>query len=138
MVLAKMLDFECLRSSTSTVTGVSEYEVSKLCNVLFTHELSRRLDGTGVTCYSLHPGVIASDIWRKIPWPVRPLMKMFMISNEEGALTTLHCATSESVADESGYYYDLCKRKDPSSISTDVALAEQLWERSDQWVKSYY
>jgi len=135
---AKSIDFDQLQSSTSTMAGVHEYEVSKLCNVLFTHELSRLLDGTGLTCYSLHPGVIASNIWRKVPWPIRPIIKMFMISNEEGALTTLHCASSDTVAHESGYYYDLCKRTDPSVLSTDLSLAAQLWEQSDQWVKDYY
>ena len=51
-----------------------------------------------MTTYSLHPGVVASDVWRRIPWPIRPLVKLRMITNEEGARTTLHCATSPDVA----------------------------------------
>lgn len=65
------LELLALRTPTRTVSGMREYSVSKLANVLHAQELARRLDGTGVTTYSLHPGVIASDIWRRVPWPVR-------------------------------------------------------------------
>ncbi len=68
---AKGIDFEAVRRRTASVTGLPEYAVSKLSNVLFTQELARRLDGRGVTAYALHPGVVASDIWRRLPWPVR-------------------------------------------------------------------
>ena len=52
----------------------TEYCVSKLANVLHAQELGRRLEGTGVTTYSLHPGTVASDVWREVPWPIRPLI----------------------------------------------------------------
>jgi NAD(P)-dependent dehydrogenase (short-subunit alcohol dehydrogenase family) len=128
---AKHLDFDALRSSTPSLTGLPEYAVSKLANVLFTTELARRLEGTGVTTYSLHPGVVASDAWRQIPWPFRSLAKLFMLSVEDGAKTTLHCATSNEV--ESGLYYDKCKPKRPSRLAQDPELASQLWHRSEQW-----
>jgi retinol dehydrogenase 12 len=54
----------------------------------------RRAAGGGITTYALHPGVVASDIWRRIPWPVRPLMKLRMLSTEQGAATSLYCATA--------------------------------------------
>ena len=54
-----------------------------------TPELARRLEGTGVTSYALHPGVIASDIWRRVPWPVRPLMTRRMQTPEQGARTSV-------------------------------------------------
>ena len=79
------IDFEAVREPTKTRTGFHEYSVSKLANVLHAQELARRLDGDGVTTYSLHPGVIASDIWRSVPWPIRPLMKLRMRSTEDGA-----------------------------------------------------
>ena len=60
-----------VRERTRTVTGVPEYGHSKLANVLFSAELARRLSGTGVTTYSLHPGVVATDVWRSVPWPFR-------------------------------------------------------------------
>jgi NAD(P)-dependent dehydrogenase (short-subunit alcohol dehydrogenase family) len=130
---AKAIDWEAVRNKTSTVTGMAEYEVSKLANVLFTAELARRLDKAQVTTYSLHPGVIASDVWRKVPWPVRPLMKTFMKSTDEGAQTTLHCAASTDCADDTGLYYDECQIVKPSSASRDEDLAAELWKRSEEW-----
>ena len=75
-----------------------EYAVSKLANVLHAQELARRLAGTGVTSYALHPGVIASDIWRRVPWPLRRLIRLRMRSPVEGAQTSLYCATSPELA----------------------------------------
>ncbi|MBV9856940.1 MAG: SDR family oxidoreductase [Streptosporangiaceae bacterium] len=129
---AKGIDFAALRRPTRTITGLREYAVSKLCNVLFTEELARRLEGTGVTSYALHPGVVASDIWRRVPWPVRPIMKMRMISTEQGALTSLYCATSPDVASASGRFYDGCRERDPSRVATPE-LASRLWARSEEW-----
>ena len=77
---AKGIDFAVVRRRTRASTGPPEYAVSRLCNVLFTQELARRLDGTGVTSYALHPGVVASDTWRRVPWPVRPLITRRMIT----------------------------------------------------------
>jgi NAD(P)-dependent dehydrogenase (short-subunit alcohol dehydrogenase family) len=108
--------------------------VSKLANVLFTVELARRLDGEHVHSYALHPGRVASDVWRRVPWPFRGLLKLFMISNEQGAATTLHCALSEQAASETGRYYDDCRLKEPSAVSQDPALAKELWSRSEEWV----
>jgi NAD(P)-dependent dehydrogenase (short-subunit alcohol dehydrogenase family) len=130
---AKGIDFGRLRESTRTTTGLAEYAVSKLANVLFTRELARRLEGTGVTTYALHPGVVATDVWRRIPFPFDALMKAFMISPEKGAETTLHCATSPALAKESGRYYDACKEKRPSDRALDDALARELWAKSLEW-----
>jgi NAD(P)-dependent dehydrogenase (short-subunit alcohol dehydrogenase family) len=128
------IDWNALRTRTSTRTGLPEYSVSKLCNVLFSAELGRRLAGTGVTTYSLHPGVVATDIWRGVPWPLRPLIKLAMISAERGAATTLYCATSPAVADETGRYYDNCRPRQPSALAQDSALAAELWKRSESWM----
>ena len=127
------IDFGAVRARTASATGYSEYEVSKLANVLFSTELGRRLDGTGVTTYSLHPGVIASDIWRNVPWPIRPLAKLFMKSSEQGAATTLWCATAPELARETGLYYDDRKLAKPSAAGRDDALARELWQRSAAW-----
>ena len=86
------IDFDALRRPARGITGLPAYAVSKLCNVLFSAELSRRLAGTGVTTYALHPGVVASDIWRRVPWPVRPLVTRRMLSVDQGAATSLYCA----------------------------------------------
>jgi NAD(P)-dependent dehydrogenase (short-subunit alcohol dehydrogenase family) len=109
-----------------------EYSVSKLANVLHAEELARRLDGSSVTTYALHPVVIASDIWRRVPWPVRPLMKRRMDSPERGARTSVYCATSPDLAGESGRYYDDCRSKEPGAAAT-AGLAAELWRRSSEW-----
>jgi len=129
---AKGIDFEAVRRRTASVTGLPEYAVSKLSNVLFTEELARRLDGRGVTAYALHPGVVASDIWRRVPWPVRPLLKLRMITPQQGARTSLYCATSPEVAQVSGRFYDKCAERPASPVATPE-LAGALWERSEAW-----
>lgn len=129
----KAIDWSRLQKPTKSVTGLDEYGVSKLGNVLFTRELARQLEGTGVTTYSLHPGVIASDIWRRIPWPFRPIALSFMKSTEDGAQTSLWCATAPELASESGRYYDNKKEKKPSRVALDDALAAELWQKSSDW-----
>jgi NAD(P)-dependent dehydrogenase (short-subunit alcohol dehydrogenase family) len=132
---AKGIDWDALKRPTRTITSLHEYEVSKLCNVLFTKELARGKAGAGVRSYSLHPGVIASDIWRKIPWPVRPIMLRNMLTVEQGAQTSLYCATSADVADHDGRYYDDSREKKPSALSEDEGLAKELWAKSEAWAR---
>ena len=130
---ARGIDWEAQRRPATSTGGLDEYSVSKLANVLFTKELARRLAGSGVTAYALHPGVVATDIWRELPWGVRHLAKLFMISPEEGARTTIHCATAPIEELESGAYYDSCKAVRPSRAADDPALAADLWRRSLEW-----
>jgi NAD(P)-dependent dehydrogenase (short-subunit alcohol dehydrogenase family) len=131
---ARGIDWDAVRKPTSNRTGMPEYGVSKLCNVLFSAELGRRLAGSGVSTYSLHPGVVATDIWRSVPWPLRSLIKLAMISPERGAATILFCATSPALADQTGRYYDNCRVKTPSALAQDSAIAAELWKRSEAWV----
>ncbi len=123
-----------MRRRTRSFAGTREYAVSKLSNVLFTQELARRLGGAGggVSSYALHPGVVASDIWRRVPQPARSLITRRMLTTEQGAVTSLYCATSPSVAAESGLYYDKCAAAEPSRVATPE-LAELLWNRSAGW-----
>jgi retinol dehydrogenase 12 len=127
------VDFAAVRRPTASLTGTSEYAVSKLCNVLFSAELARRIAERGITTYALHPGVVASDIWRRVPWPVRPLIKLRMLSPEQGAQTSLYCATSGQVAAASGRYYENSRERAASRIATPD-LARALWEHSEAWV----
>jgi retinol dehydrogenase-12 len=129
------IDWQAVREPTRTATGLKEYGISKLANVLFSAELGRRLNGTGITTYSLHPGVVASDIWRSVPWPLRSLIKLVLISTERGALTTLHCATSPDAGTETGLFYDECRPKFPSRVAQDTNLAAELWQRSEDWLR---
>ncbi len=130
---AKGIDFAAVRRSTRSITGLAEYSVSKLANVLFTRELARRIGPSGIHSYALHPGVVASDAWRRVPWPIRPFMKRRMLSNEEGAKTTLYCTVSAEAAPDDGLYYDQCLPKAPSAVAEDVELAGRLWAKSVEW-----
>ena len=132
---AQVIDWQAVREPTRTTTGLREYGISKLANVLFSAELGRRLAGSGVTTYSLHPGVVATEVWRAVPWPLSWLLKLALISPEQGARTTLHCATSADAAAETGLYYDACRPRTPSRVARDAALAKTLWERSEAWVR---
>jgi NAD(P)-dependent dehydrogenase (short-subunit alcohol dehydrogenase family) len=128
------IDFDLVRRRTPSYVGTREYAVSKLANVLFAAELGRRLAGTGVTTYSLHPGVIASDIWRRVPFPARQIARAFMKTTEEGAQTSLWCATAPELAGETGKYYTDKAEKKPSRHARDPQLAAELWRRSEAWV----
>jgi retinol dehydrogenase-12 len=124
------IDFAAVRRSTPSFTGSREYAVSKLCNVLFTQELARRVPE--VNSYALHPGVVASDIWRRVPRLARPFITRRMLTIEQGAVTSVHCATSQATAAESGLYYDKSAARKPSRVATPE-LAGQLWKHSAEW-----
>ena len=130
------IDWDALRRPARGITGLREYATSKLCNVLFSQELARRTAGTGVTTYALHPGVVASDIWRRVPWPVRPLMTRRMLTVADGAATSLYCATSPEVAEDSGLFYDTCAPRPASPVATP-SLGGELWQRSEAWTAPY-
>lgn len=133
---AKTIDFDAVQKSSRSLTAFHEYGVAKLANILFVKELAKRLQGTGVTTYALHPGVVATEVWRSVPWPLDRLIKRFMLTTEEGAATTLYCATDATIANESGRYYDNCREKTPTAVAQDMALANRLWEASERWVAS--
>jgi retinol dehydrogenase-12 len=132
---AKGIDWDALRRRTKTVTGLREYSVSKLANVLFTRALAAGKAGPKVRSYALHPGVVASDAWRHAPWPIRPILKMGLLTNEEGARTTLYCATADALKEQDGRYYDDCREKEPSALAHDDALRDELWKRSEAWAQ---
>lgn len=129
---AKGVDFDAVRRRTRSVAGLVEYQVSKLCNVLFTQELARRVSPTEVTTYAVHPGVVASNIWRQVPWPIRPIVKRFMLDEETGAQTSIHCATNPDVAKDTGLYYEKSEPHDVNPVATPE-LAAELWARSVEW-----
>jgi retinol dehydrogenase-12 len=131
---AASIDFSELREPGKGFGALHAYSVSKLCNVLHAKGLAKRYAARGLHAYSLHPGVIASDVWREVPQPLRWLIKLRMISNEEGAQTTLYCATSAAVADDNGLYYDACQVKKPSAAAEDAKLEAELWAKSESYV----
>jgi len=108
--------------------------VSKLSNVLFTKELARRLAGTKVTTYAVHPGVVATDAWRRVPNPFRWVIKRFLLTPEQGAESSLRCATAPELAAQTGRYYDVGgKERQPNRLADDVELAQTLWTKSAEW-----
>ncbi|HVK84874.1 MAG TPA: SDR family oxidoreductase [Kofleriaceae bacterium] len=133
---AKRLDWNAIERPTRTLVGLREYEQSKLANVLFTRELARHLEGSGVTTYAVHPGRVATDAWRRMPQPLRAVFirAMRMLPPEEGARSTLIAATSPELASQTGRYYDAKGReKRPSRLAEDAQLATELWKRSAEW-----
>jgi NAD(P)-dependent dehydrogenase (short-subunit alcohol dehydrogenase family) len=131
---ASGIDFDELRRPGRGLGAFHMYEVSKLANVLHAKGLAERYGARGLHAYSLHPGVIASDVWREVPQPIRWFMLRRMLSNEQGAKTTLYCATSADVAEHNGRYYDECREKEPSAAAQDPALCRELWLKSHEYV----
>lgn len=126
------LDWDALRQPTRSLTGIREYMVSKLANVLFSAELGRQLAGSGVSSYAVHPGVVDTEIWRQVPRLLRPLLKLRGLRDpEQGAQTTLYCAL-QAPQQETGCYYADSALKTPSRLAQDQRLAAELWRFSEQ------
>jgi NAD(P)-dependent dehydrogenase (short-subunit alcohol dehydrogenase family) len=127
------LDFGDLQSAHS-YSGMRAYARSKLCNILFTRELARRLSGTGVTANCLHPGFVNSRFGDNNPGLVgigtRIAKQIFAIPPERGAETSVYLASSPDLEGKSGGYYDQCAPKTPSPEAQDDAAARRLWEES--------
>ena len=127
---AKAIDWDALKRPTKSVTGLPEYAVSKLCNVLYARELAARLPHVAV--FSLHPGVVSTNVWRRIPKIAMPIMRkvLKMIPPEEGTVASLRAINDEELVAHSGVYLDCDGSiKAPNSVVTD-ALAEELVARS--------
>jgi retinol dehydrogenase 12 len=131
--MADGIHWEAVRRPTATWLGVREYAVSKLANILFSAELGRRLAGSGVTTYALHPGVVDSEIWRGLPAPLRALNRLRLVSVQEGARTTLYCATAPDLSQHTGRYYSDAALAQPTPIAEDASLAAELWRRTEAW-----
>jgi NAD(P)-dependent dehydrogenase (short-subunit alcohol dehydrogenase family) len=82
------------RRTVGARSGFAMYAASKLMNILHARELARRLDSTRVTSYAVHPGAVASNIGRSLPWIIRRALMLFLISNDEGARTQVWCAAA--------------------------------------------
>ncbi len=126
--------------------GLSAYGQSKLANVLFTRELARRLQGTGVTANSLHPGLVRTGFGRNNGGAIGALIRVFqarvlqivpipfILTPEQGAETSIYLASSPDVESVTGKYF---VRKEPvpsSESSSDPALAARLWQLSEELV----
>ena len=134
------LDFDDLQMR-QRYDGSLAYRRSKLANIMFTYELARQLDGTGITANALHPGVVATNFGAKdeglqslLRRAARPAVRLLLgrqaITPPEGAQTSLYLATSPEVAGVSGQYFDNKAPVRSSDASYDVAAQQRLWEIS--------
>lgn len=124
------------------------YEQSKICNILFTLALSRRLEGTGVTVNALHPGLIRTELMRYYKeaygWPdpvyraarflTWPFEMWMLKSSQEGAQTSVFCCVDESLDCISGKYFSDCRERPILAAALDEKLQERLWEMSEKFV----
>ena len=128
----KKLDFEDLEMKRR-YHPMQAYGRSKLANILFTKELSRRLKETGVTANALHPGWVATDIGKNNGWLVRaviPLLQLNALSPKEGARTGIFLASSPQVVGLNGEYFMDCRISPPDPAALDLESAAKLWEAS--------
>ncbi|XP_069116895.1 retinol dehydrogenase 12-like [Argopecten irradians] len=129
-------------NSDKNYSAMNAYSQSKLANVLFTKELDRRLQGTGVTTNTLHPGVIKTELVRHVEAGFNPFLfnvvfrplQIFLKTPVEGAQTTLHCALDEKLDNVSGKYFSDCEEKEPSKAAMNMEDAKRLWELSEDMV----
>jgi NAD(P)-dependent dehydrogenase (short-subunit alcohol dehydrogenase family) len=127
-----VLDFDDLQSEQK-YAGFRAYGRSKLANILFTHELARRLEGTGVTANCLHPGVVSTGFNKNNGILVRlgmTIARPFLISAEKGAHTIVYLASSPDVEGVTGEYFVNCTAMSSSPVSYDDEVAQRLWEVS--------
>ncbi len=108
------------------------YANSKLANVLFTYELSRRLEGTGVTANCLHPGGVGTNLFRGLPKFLQALIKLVTISPERGARTSIYLANSPEVEGVTGKYFARRRQERSSEASHNEQAARELWQLSEE------
>jgi len=128
----KQLDFDDLQSAKD-YRGFPVYGRSKLCNVLFTRELAKRWNGSGVTANALHPGFVATRFGDQSGGMFQRMIgfaKLFAISPEKGAETIVYLASSDEVAKQSGAYFYQCRAVHPTRAAQNEESARRLWEES--------
>jgi len=132
--MAKM-DFDDLQSENKKHRLMRVYGVSKLAFMLFSYELSRILDGTGVTVNTLHPGLVNTNLGREMSKFGRGFGKLFFKNPEKGAETSIYLASSPEVEGITGKYYIKKEQKESSKESYNEEYAKRLWEISTTLTK---
>ncbi|HZC07116.1 MAG TPA: SDR family oxidoreductase [Ktedonobacterales bacterium] len=133
--VGQKLDFGDVNQTVRGYRAWRAYGESKLANVMFTYALARRLEGTGVTANTLHPGFVATNFARNNGprWQAAmTLARPFAISPERGAQTSIYLASSPDVAGISGKYFIKEKPANSSNVAYDVNAQEQLWSLSER------
>eukprot|EP00026_Physarum_polycephalum_P010356 Phypoly_transcript_10517.p1 GENE.Phypoly_transcript_10517~~Phypoly_transcript_10517.p1 ORF type:complete len:385 (+),score=65.45 Phypoly_transcript_10517:92-1246(+) len=133
----KGLPFDRIRTKipVSITNPMESYGYSKLANVIAGKVLAKQLkdQGNNPLVFSLHPGVVATDIWRQMPSAIAFLVKKFMLFEEEGSMMTLYCAIDPGCANFSGNYFDYMYGTTPPDqipLSEDEALQKLCWEET--------
>jgi NAD(P)-dependent dehydrogenase (short-subunit alcohol dehydrogenase family) len=134
----KGLDFDDLQSEQG-YRGFSAYGRSKLANILFTRELARRWDDSGVSANALHPGLVATHFGRdgdqgRLASLAMPILKPFALSPKQGAQTSIYLASAPEVEGITGGYWVKSAPASPSAAAQDDGAARKLWEVSEQLV----
>jgi NAD(P)-dependent dehydrogenase (short-subunit alcohol dehydrogenase family) len=129
------MTWDDLQFATRKYSAIGAYGQSKLANILFTRELARRLEGSGVTANCLHPGVIASGFGSTYGGFAKILAKVaspFLASPEQGARTSVYLASSAEVEGITGKYFDKCKERRPAATALENGAPERLWTISEE------
>ncbi|KAL8102913.1 short-chain dehydrogenase TIC 32, chloroplastic-like [Apium graveolens] len=132
------------KSYSDATFGKSPYGMTKLCNVLHTNELTRRLkeEGANITANSLHPGLIATNLFSAnggaVNWIMTKVMVHILKNIEQGASTSCYLALNPKVAGVSGEYFRDNNRVAPSKLARDPVLAKKLWDYSVSLTESKY
>lgn len=136
------INFDDLNSAKSYDPGTA-YSQSKLANILFTRELTKRLEGSGVTANSVHPGLVQTELGRHMSiykssfsrTVLAPIAWLFLKSPTQGAQTTLYCALASELEGVSGKYFSDCREKEVASQGKDDEVAKRLWAISESWTR---
>jgi NAD(P)-dependent dehydrogenase (short-subunit alcohol dehydrogenase family) len=131
---ARRWDWERLQQPTSSLTGVPEYAQSKLANILFASELAERARSVGVFSVSLHPGVLDTEIWRRLPVWLQWVNRWRLRAPQEGVASILHAAC-QLPERANGCYLSGIKPQQPSKLARDRRLSAELWQRSLEWAQ---
>lgn len=121
--------------------GMRFYGQSKLANILFAKELTKRFSDKGITANALHPGIIQTNLGRHMKGLLAMMMGVVLATEfkdvGQGAATTCYVATSSQLDGVSGNYYDNSNVAETLAHAEDAAMAEKLWEVSEDLVKNY-
>nr|XP_044248966.1 retinol dehydrogenase 13 [Drosophila takahashii] len=128
-------------NSEKSYGKIAAYTQSKLANILFTRELAKRLEGTGVTVNALHPGAVDTELMRTwkfldnwfVAFLAKPLQWTLFKTPKSGAQTSLYAALDPELKEVSGLYFSDCKAKDVSAAAKDEKTGIFLWEESEKW-----
>jgi NAD(P)-dependent dehydrogenase (short-subunit alcohol dehydrogenase family) len=130
-------NFDDLNWEHTPYKGFSAYGISKLYNIYFTKSLAEKYKDKGILAYSLHPGVVNTNIWNGTKGILTALvwmLKLFMITPEKGAETTIYLATQPKLEKKSGLYFKRCKVAKTAPIADNVAARNKLWAISEKLV----